>query len=1518
MGILCAWLSFPAYGQLTGFQAADKISRENRSRVDSFAGNGIDTGTGAFVTSKTLLLQRGVRPVSLTMSYNSLLTSTAGAMGRGWSHEYEAYITGDPNGVMTVYWDANRKNSYRYSSGINYDPVDEAVAHDKLIKDGNHWVLTLQDGTEYSFAEDGGVLEFIENRTGQRIDVIRSNTTGQLLGVQESSGKRISFNYDEASGRIAYLSDSGDRLVAFDYGPGGLLEAIHGPGTMGLTQGGSFNPTVAIPDNGMVTRELNITDGPERMGLVRFNFLVIDHLRPTDLVVRMTSPQGTTVQFTTNQTDGLWLLTGQVMTDFDGEDPRGTWRLTVQDTRAGQTGKINGWVMRLTEYTNPAFFSYNGNGQITAATDGLGMRLYANGYDAQGRIAMQDDGRDDNKLAQIHYGESFNNVTTTYQDRTGATATLEHDGNYRLTATTDPLGAKTTYGYNSNGDRTMIRDPLGHTARFGFSAEGDLISYIDTGGAVWTFEHNDGDVTSIRDPLGKRTDITYTNHRVTRVKDAECMIQPGCAGNTKGWGANGEMMSNLRGDGVGVNYTWQQGRPVGAARPTGDGNETAEYDAIGRTIRSENVSGFATTFTYNSASQLLTRTDALGLVNSQEYDQRGQPIRSTNARGDSTRYAYDGNGNLISQTNPLSETTTYSYDGEDRMIRTQGPDGHGTFAEFDAAGRMTRRGDDSGAFVRYEYDAVGNRTATYDANDVLMEEVTYNDRDQPVTTTDAFGNTVTTQYDDLARPVSITDAAGNTETYDYDRNDRLVTFRDSLNRTFTTAYGQSDTVTDITNALGETIHFEYNKANQVTRVDSPDGRNFHSNYNNRDLLSYESVGNDYISYSYDDIGRLIEEDYRNEKVVQFDLDDNGNTTAVRVQQQGSSSSTRLRFDYDALDRVTRFQNADGDVLRYTYTAAGNVASITYPDGKQVRYVYDVADRLSEIIDWADRHTHYSYDANGKLLRVELPNGVVQDSVYDQGGRLTRRTDHTATATIVDLRYSFNELNHLADVRMMPAAAAYIPQAVSMTFGPDDSIATYNGASVQYNQRGGMSYGPVGDNFQQLEYNQSGALTRAGSRTYTYDELGNMIRISGPEGTTRLVVDPVPEFSQILVSSGPQGATRYVWGPGLVYEEANGSLRVYHYDYTGNTVAITDASGQIIGTFSYGPYGETAATSGVSTPFQFGGVLGVYTDANGLVQMRFRWYSPQLRRFVDEDPEFGRPGSSASLNRYGYGGLNPINYNDPSGRFLNIVAGAVAGAVVNVAVKVVVTRVVEGRWPTKGELIGAAVDGAIAGGLLAACGPGCGYLASAAIGGLAAGGGTLTQQLVDDGEVNWAEVGISAGIGAAFGAAGAKPNAKAARGGSSEVAERGAGSARSVRSTRPKPASPNSATKSSSGNLLKPPKRSSVILQPKSTRPAPTLGETIRDVAGKSAKRFVIGSVGGIASGVIDKKVGSKVPILRSGIRADGLESVSASQSDGGGSIGSSTGRFRHWKIYSTALGLSGMPQPSPAPALGVY
>ena len=63
---------------------------------------------------------------------------------------------------------------------------------------------------------------------------------------------------------------------------------------------------------------------------------------------------------------------------------------------------------------------------------------------------------------------------------------------------------------------------------------------------------------------------------------------------------------------------------------------------------------------------------------------------------------------------------------------------------------------------------------------------------------------------------------------------------------------------------------------------------------------------------------------------------------------------------------------------------------------------------------------------------------------------------------------------------------------------------------------------------------------------------------------------------------------------------------------------------------------------------YNGRDGVVTDANGLLYMRARYYSPILMRFVNADIVAGDISNAITLNRYAYANGNPVSNVDPFG------------------------------------------------------------------------------------------------------------------------------------------------------------------------------------------------------------------------------------------------------------------------------
>lgn len=88
---------------------------------------------------------------------------------------------------------------------------------------------------------------------------------------------------------------------------------------------------------------------------------------------------------------------------------------------------------------------------------------------------------------------------------------------------------------------------------------------------------------------------------------------------------------------------------------------TRTFDANGN-LTNETQNGVSTTYAYDSAGNLTSKTDANGGVTSYATYVAGLPSIVTDPIGNKTTYAIANNGTISSVTDPLGNATKYTYD----------------------------------------------------------------------------------------------------------------------------------------------------------------------------------------------------------------------------------------------------------------------------------------------------------------------------------------------------------------------------------------------------------------------------------------------------------------------------------------------------------------------------------------------------------------------------------------------------------------------------------------------------------------------------------------------------------------------------------------------------------------------------------------------------------------------------------------------------------------------------------------
>jgi RHS repeat-associated protein len=265
-------------------------------------------------------------------------------------------------------------------------------------------------------------------------------------------------------------------------------------------------------------------------------------------------------------------------------------------------------------------------------------------------------------------------------------------------------------------------------------------------------------------------------------------------------------------------------------------------------------------------------------------------------------------------------------------------------------------------------------------------------------------------------------------------------------------------------------------------------------------------------------------------------------------------------------------------------------------------------------------TNYSYDSNYQLTQANYPNaapfnGEIDSWTFDSiGNRLTS----TVNSTTANYTYFKNGTNPLNGQRLQ-----------------SDGTKTYT-YDANGNITGDGTYTYSWDYENRLTGITGGGLTAS----YSYDYLGRRKSKTVNSVTTTYLYD-----GQNLIREVSASTMDYVFG--LAIDEplaaSNGSqISYYTADGLGSIAGLNDAAGTAQSSYIYDAWGVVKSqTAAVANPFTY---TARESAESGLMFYRARYYSPQIGRFISEDPL----GYLEGPNFYSYAQSDPIRLIDPLG------------------------------------------------------------------------------------------------------------------------------------------------------------------------------------------------------------------------------------------------------------------------------
>lgn len=504
---------------------------------------------------------------------------------------------------------------------------------------------------------------------------------------------------------------------------------------------------------------------------------------------------------------------------------------------------------------------------------------------------------------------------------------------------------------------------------------------------------------------------------------------------------------------------------------------------------------------------------------------------------------------------------------------------------------------------------------------------------------DPLGRTIRYEYTLTDQIAAVTDPAGNRHTYRYDLRDALTEVRHYEQLVESYKYDRAGNLTAKHDARGQLlVSYQYgeNSLKSVRRL--ADGEEHRYAYTPAGQFARIEWSGRTLEFAYTGLGRR-RKDFRDGRGVEHAfLADRLQATTVL----GRFTTRYQRVDAGTLEITDPLGNvhrlvleSDGVVTRHLACGARELTQVDsrghvrekhlFPvdsneDPWRRRFAYSAEGDLLAVKDSERGETRYRYDAAHQLAGVTRPDGASEAYGYDAAGNLV-------------------EAPHL------PAAA----------IGPGNQLVMANGGSLGYDGRNNVAEWERDGRslrFQRDALDRLRAIEGLDAPwTADYDPLGRRVRKTFGAAWTEYFWD-TDRLAAELHSSGRLRVYVYVddfsLTPWLMIdydsvdaEPGSGKLHYLVTDQRGAPVAALDGDGRRVWSAELAPYGLAKAEGELEVSHRLAGQL--YDAETGLCYNRFRYYSPELGRYLEEDPA----GTGGGLNLYAYTWC-PLVQFDPRG------------------------------------------------------------------------------------------------------------------------------------------------------------------------------------------------------------------------------------------------------------------------------
>ena len=370
------------------------------------------------------------------------------------------------------------------------------------------------------------------------------------------------------------------------------------------------------------------------------------------------------------------------------------------------------------------------------------------------------------------------------------------------------------------------------------------------------------------------------------------------------------------------------------------------------------------------------------------------------------------------------------------------------------------------------------------------------------------------------------------------------------------------------------------------------------------------------------------------------------------------------YDYDTYGRLNKIATPAGD---FTYTRPADsdlVTAMARPNNVTSNWTFEEHRNLLASVTNGSVSTYtYTNDALGRRTNVTRSGSAFSDTNILTYGYNSRSEVISALSNInanYSFSYNYDPIGNRLNSTLAGTAWSYtsnnLNQYTALTSGNTTQSPAYD-ADGNMTFRDGWTQIWNGENRLVEMYNDTTKLT------FSYDYMGRRIEkkvfqqtggIWAPQKSLQYVYDGYKLIEEIdtLPDEKPV-IRRYTWQPEsqgadlplVVTDVASDQSYFYTADGNKNISELVDATGNIAAHYEYDPFGKINTQNGAyaaSNPFRFSSEY--FDSETGLVYYNYRYYSPELGRWINRDPI----GEAGGLNLYNMLKNNAISQIDQYG------------------------------------------------------------------------------------------------------------------------------------------------------------------------------------------------------------------------------------------------------------------------------